>query len=121
MDAFTSRLGTSQGRVQRADSEVVCVLGDLEPGRFHHLRAGDFVELAQIIDVAGVALVRVRGALRAPAEGRWRVSLRVGGVEVAALDGRPGNTRTVSDLAASVATLSGPTEIAIRLTLVEAA
>lgn len=118
MDAFTARLGVSEGRVVGADGTVVFVLGDLEPGRLHDLAPGDYVELAQTADLTGGLLVRVRGVLRAPAAGSWRVSLRVGGTEVASLLGWPGRTRPVTDLAANVSGAAGPTEIAIRLTLV---
>jgi hypothetical protein len=118
MDAFTARLGSSQGRVLDASGTAVFVLGDLDVGRFHDLVPGDFAEIAQTADLTGVAVVRVRGTLRAPARGAWRVTLRVGGADVASLDGWPGRTRTVSDLAANVVSATGPMEIAVRLTLV---
>jgi hypothetical protein len=120
MDAFTARLGLSEGRVTQDDGTIVFVLGDLQPGRFHDLAPGDYAELAQTADLTGVALVRVRATLRAPAAGAWRASLRIGGTEVASLSGWPGLTRTVTDLAANVSALTGPTEIAVRLTLVAA-
>ena len=120
MDAFTARLGSSQGRIVDPAGAAVFVLGDVDPGRLHNLVPGDFVELAQTADLTSVALVRVRGTLRAPDLGAWRVSLRVGGVEVAHVDGWPGRTRVLSDLGANVATAAGRTEIAIRLTLVAA-
>ena len=120
MDAFTARLGVSEGRVVDAASDVVFVLGDLEPGRFHDLVPGDYVEVAQTVDLTGIGIVRVRGTLRAPAVGTWRASLRVGGVEVAGLRGWQGRTRSVSDLGANVSAAVGPTEIAVRLTLVAA-
>jgi hypothetical protein len=118
MDAFTARLGISEGRLTEDSGDVVFVLGDLDPGRFHDLATGDYVEIAQTADLTGVAVVRVRGTLRAPVVGSWRVGLRVGGREVAGLGGWPGKTRGVTDLAANVSEASGPTEIAIRLTLV---
>jgi hypothetical protein len=120
MDAFTARLGTSEGRVTEDSGDVVFVLGDLEPGRFHDLAAGDYVEIAQTADLTGAAFVRVRGTFRAPAVGSWRVSLRVAGVEVAGLAGWPGRTRNVTDLAGNVSGVSGATEIAVRLTLMAA-
>lgn len=120
MDAFTARLGVSEGRVAQSDGTVVFVLGDLEPGREHDLPPGDYVELAQIADLTGVLLVRVLGTLRAPAVGSWRASLRVGGTEVASLLGWRGRTRPVSDLAANVSAVVGATEVAVRLTLVAA-
>jgi len=93
MDAFTARLGVSEGRVERAPGDVVFALGDL----------------------TGVAVVRVTGTLRAPPAGRWRVSLRIGGFDAAALNGWPGRTRAISDLAANVSGASSPTELAVRL------
>ena len=120
MDAFTARLGVSEGRVTDATGDVVFVLGDLEPGWFHDLVVGDYVEVAQTADLTGIALVRARGTFRAPAAGAWRLALRVGGLEVAGLAGWPGRTRAVTDLAANVSAASGPTEVAIRLTLTAA-
>jgi hypothetical protein len=120
VDAFTARLGVSEGRVVQGDGTIVFVLGDLEPGRLHDLSPGDYVELAQTADLTGVLLVRARGTLGAPAVGRWRASLRIGGTEVATLLGWPGRTRTVTDLAANVSAATGPTEVAVRLTLVAA-
>jgi hypothetical protein len=116
MDAFTARLGLSQGRVTDASGDVVFVLGDLKSGRVANLAPGDYVEIAQTLDVSTVGLVVVRGTLRAPGAGKWHVALRVAGVEVAGLDGWPGRTRNVSDLTANVSGQSGATEIAVRLT-----
>ena len=118
MDAFTARLGLSQGRVTTASGDVVFVLGDLEPGRMADLAPGDYVEVVQTLDVTGVGVVAVAGTLRAPGAGKWHVGLRVAGVEVAGIDGWPGRTRNVSDLTANVSGRSGPTEIAVRLTFV---
>jgi hypothetical protein len=120
MDAFTARLGRSEGRVERAQGDVVFALGELEPGWTADLAPGDYAEVAQTADLTGAGLVRVTGTLSAPAAGQWRVSLRIGGVEMAALGGWPGRTRPVSDLAANVSALTGPTEVAVRLTLVSA-
>jgi hypothetical protein len=118
VDAFTARLGASEGRVVTDAGDVVFVLGDVEPGHFHDLAVGDYAEVAQTADVSGIAIVRVRGTLRAPAVGSWRASLRIAGVEVATLRGWPGKTRGLSDLAANVSAFTGPTEIAVRVTLV---
>ena len=84
MDAFTARLGVSEGRVERAPGDVVFALGDLTPGWTADFAAGDYVEVAQTADLTGVAVVRVTGTLRAPPAGRWRVSLRIGGFDAAA-------------------------------------
>ena len=120
MDAFTSRLGVSEGRVERAPGDVVFSLGDLVPGWAADLVAGDFAEVAQTTDLTVIALVRVTGTLRAPASGRWRVSLRIGGFDVASLDGWPGRARPISDLAANVTKISGATEVAVRLSFLGA-
>jgi hypothetical protein len=119
MDAFTARFGASEGRVERAPGDVVFVLGDLDPGRTASLAPGDYVEIAQTANLTAVGIVRVSGTLRAPPAGRWRVSLRLGGQDVATLDGWPGRTRRVSDLAANVGGHAGPAEVAVRLTLLE--
>lgn len=120
MDAFTARLGSSEGRVVAPDGSIVFVLGDLQPKRFHTLAPGDHVEVAQTTDLTGVELVRVLGTFRAPALGRWSLGLRVGGVEVASLGGWPGRTRAVTDLSGNVSAATGPTEIAVRLTFLGA-
>ena len=118
MDAFSARLGRSQGRVERAPDDVVFVLGDVEPGRTAALTPGDYVEAAQVADLTGPGLVRATGSLRAPPAGRWRVTLRIDGKDLAGLDAWPGRTRDVSDLAAHVAGSSGPAEVCVRLTFV---
>jgi hypothetical protein len=120
MDAFTARLGVSEGRIQRAPGDVVFALGDLVPGWTADLAAGDYVEVAQTADLTAVAVVRVTGTLRAPAVGRWRASLRIGGFDAAVLDGWPGRTRALSDLAANVSAVAGPTEVAVRLSFLGA-
>jgi hypothetical protein len=120
MDAFTARLGVSEGRIERAPGDVVFALGDLTPGWTADLAAGDYVEAAQTADLTGVAVVRVTGTLHAPAAGRWRVSLRVGGFDAATLDGWPGRTRAIADLAANVSAAAGPTEVAVRLSFLGA-
>jgi hypothetical protein len=118
VDAFTARLGTTQGRVERASGDVVFVLGDVEPGRTAALTPGDYVEAAQVADLTGASLLRAAGALRAPFVGHWRLSLRLDGQEVAAVDAWPGRTRAISDLAANVAGRKGPTDVSLRLTFV---
>jgi hypothetical protein len=115
MDAFTARLGVSEGRIERVPGDVVFALGDVVAGWTAGVAAGDFVEVAQTADLTGVAVVRVTGTLRAPAAGRWRASLRVGGFDVAVLDAWAGRSRPISDLAANVSGLSGHAEIAVRL------
>ena len=61
LTAFTSRLGSSQGRLPSGtapDGRFVFVLGDLEPGHVAELAPGDYVEVSEVTDLTGV-LVRV--------------------------------------------------------------
>lgn len=130
MDAFSSRLGVSQGRIPHrlpaASNEVswAFVLGEEEPGHIHMLQAGDYAELSQEADLTDVRLVRVYATLRAPpstvATLRWQASLGIDGQRVAAASARPGRSRILTDLAADVSKLSGLHTLAIRLELREA-
>ena len=125
LTAFTSRLGISQGRLPSSaspDGTCVFVLGDLEPGRFADLAPGDHVEVSQVTDLTGVALVRVWLQLRAPDAVptglAWEVSLVVDGIKRASARGWPGRTRTLTDLAANTSKLVGMDTVAVRLELV---
>jgi len=129
LDAFTSRLGFGQGRVQpatpaSADGAWAFVLGDDQAGRCFDLTPGDHAEVVQDADLTGLAFVRAHLTLRVPARMppglAWQVSLIVDGVKHAIVTGRAGRTRTVSDLAANVSKLSGVHRVGVRLELVNA-
>lgn len=121
LDAFTDRLGSSQGRVVSVAGELSFALGDLEPGRRAELAVGDYVEVAQTLDVTGVALVRALATMRVPeslAPGlAWEVSVLVDGVPAARTRCDAGRTRAIGDLAANVSKLTGTHEISVRLAL----
>lgn len=124
-DAFTSRLGVSQGRLVAADGSVSFVLGDAETGRLAELAIGDHAEVVQSLDVTGVALVRASLRLRVP-KGvppglAWEAAMVVDGAVVASHRGMPGRTRDVADLAANVSKLAGVHEVGVRLALVKVA
>ncbi len=123
LDAFRSRLGDGQGRVEFASGEVCFVLGDTEPGRQFDLRKGDYAEVVQFTDLTGMTLVRARCTLNVPlglsADRAWEASILVDGIKLASVNCGSGRTREITDLAANVSKLSGAHEIGIRLTLVE--
>lgn len=127
LDAFTSRLGLGQGRIELASPpsgarEHVFVLGEDEPGRFFELMPGDHAEVVQDADLTGVDLVRAQLGLRVPASlpasFAWEISVVVDGVKFARATAKPGRSRTLTDLAANVSKLSGIHAIGIRLELV---
>ncbi len=118
LTAFTGRLGEGQGRL----GPGVFVLGDEEPGRTFELRRGDRVEVTQVVDLTGVALVRtvlkVRTPKRMPLGFAWEVSIVVDGVKYASVAPRAGGERTLDDLAANVSKLTGQHTVGVRLELV---
>lgn len=119
LDAFTTALGTEQGRVEQPPTAVF-VLGAMTPGRVHDLVPGDHVELAQSADLTGVDLVRVRSTLAArdvPAGLAWALTLRIDGGVQGVVRARAHQTREVTDLAANVSRLTGVHEVAVRLEL----
>ena len=127
LDAFTSRLGVSQGRVQPrttapADGRWAFVLGDDEAGRRFAATLGDRAELVQTANLTGVALLRARLTLRVPADLpaglAWAASLVVDGNQLATATAAAGRTRTVTDLAANVSKLTGVHQVGVRLELV---
>jgi len=131
LTAFTSRLGSGQGRVlavptseQASSSDHVFVLGELEEGRFFELAPGDHVEVTQETDLTGVHFVRAALRLRVPASlpagFAWEASLVVDGVKHAQATARPGRERLLGDLSANVSKLSGVHRIGVRLELVGA-
>ncbi len=129
LDAFTSRLGLGQGRVQpqgviAPSGDYVFVLGDDEPGRFFELDAGDHAEVVQDTDLSGVDLVRARLRLCVPASQptglAWEASIVVDGVKQARATCKPGREREITDLAANVSKLSSLHQVGVRLELVVA-
>lgn len=124
LDAFTERLGRSQGRVVTEKGAVAFALGDLEPGWRADLAVGDYVEVVQTLDVTGVAVVRMQGSLRAPSDLdpalAWEVAVVVDGAPTARISGHVGRTRAINDLAANVSKLTGAHEVGVRLTLTKA-
>ena len=121
-DAFSARLGLSQGRIE-IDDDHVFVLGDDRTGYLHDLKADDFSEVIQDSDLTDVDLVRADLTLRVPdslpPELLWEASIVVSGNKLATATGRPGRTRQISDLAANVSKLSGPHQVGVRLQLLE--
>ncbi|MEZ4442333.1 MAG: hypothetical protein R3B72_24785 [Polyangiaceae bacterium] len=129
LDAFTSRLGLGQGRIQPINAPVpsgnhVFVLGEDEPGRFFELESGDHAEVTQETDLTDVDLVRAALRLRVPktlpAGLAWEVSILVDAAKAATATCKPGCTRVLTDLAANVSKLSGLHTVGVRLELVAA-
>ncbi len=123
MDAFTSQLGTQQGRIVKEDGQAIFVLGAQTAGWRADLVVGDFVEVVQDADLTDVKLVRVRGELEVrsvPSHMAWEAALLIDGVRQASIRGRPGVARPIRDLAACVVGLLGVHAVAVRLSLVEA-
>lgn len=127
-DAFTARLGASQGRTApQSDVSIIgnyaFVLGDDDPGRFAELTTGDFAEIVQQVDVTAHdfvyadMLLRVRSGL--PLTYYWEVSITVDNVKVATATCSAGKERTISDLAANTSKLTGFHQVGVRLELME--
>jgi len=124
LDAFCSRLGEGQGRLETSAGEACFVLGDLEPGRCFDLQQGDYAEVVQATDLTGVTLIRARCTLSVPASLpanlAWEASILVDGTKLARAACESGRSRELMDLAANVSKLTGTHEVAVRLTLVVA-
>ena len=129
LDAFRSRLGVGQGRIEpqvvvSPSGDHVFVLGDDEPGRFFELDAGDHAEVLQDTDLTTVDLVRVWLRLRVPeslpAGFAWEADIMVDGVKMAGATCPTGRERVLTDLAANVSKLTGVHQIGVRLELVVA-
>ncbi|MCA9630906.1 MAG: hypothetical protein KC766_24745 [Myxococcales bacterium] len=127
LDAFTSRLGLGQGRIQPMGAPVpsgdhLFVLGEDEPGRSFELDPGDHAEVTQETDLTDVDLVRAALRLRVPKTLpvglAWEVSILVDGAKAATATCEPGCTRVLSDLAANVSKLAGLHVVGVRLELV---
>jgi len=126
LDAFTSRLGLGQGRIQpthlpTGSGEYAFVLGEDEPGRLFELAPGDHAEVVQATDLTDVDLVRAHLALHVPASlpagFAWEVSIIVDSAKLATATAKPGRSRILTDLAANVSKLSGMHTISVRLEL----
>ena len=129
LDAFTSRLGNGQGRLQpqgaiAPSGDHVFVLGDDEPGRFFELDAGDLAEVIQDTDLTSVDLVRAWLRLRVPSSLppglAWEVSIVIDGTKQARATCLPGRERQIEDLVANVSKLAGLHQVGVRLELVVA-
>ncbi len=125
LTAFTSRLGTGQGRLKTANAtagEYAFVLGDVEAGRLFELAPGDHAEVTQPVDVTDMDFLRASLRLRVPASTptglRWEASLLVDGAKVARTTAKPGRERLVTDLAGNVSKLAGVHVVGVRLELV---
>src|SRR5690606_38165693 len=94
-DAFTSRLGLGQGRIQPMNAPVplgdnVFVMGEDEPGRFFDLEPGDHAEVSQQTDVDLVrAALRLRVPKTLPTGLAWEVAILVDGTKVATATCKP--------------------------------
>ncbi len=127
LTAFTSKLGSGQGRVrapQATGGDYAFVLGDVEPGRFFDLAPGDHAEVSQAVDVTGMAFARASLRLRVPSSTPsglgWEASILVDGTKLACARSKPGRERLVTDLAGNVSKLSGTHTVAVRLELASA-
>jgi len=123
LDAFRSRLGVSQGRIQKDNEDgFVFVLGDIEPGYRHEMSLGDHAAVVQDVDVTDVDLVRTEVILRIPddmpANYYWKVAVIVDGIEHGWTLCFAGRTRTITDLAANVSKMSGMHQVGVQMTLI---
>ena len=129
LDAFRSRLGAGQGRIEPsgaspASGDYSLVLGEDEAGRIFELVAGDHAEVVQTTDVTNIDLIRAQLRLRVPdgtpANLGWEVSMIVDGVKHGRATCRRGRARKITDLAANVSKLAGVHRVGVRLELVGA-
>jgi hypothetical protein len=123
LDAFCCRIGEGQGRTETAPGEFRFVLGEVEPGRFFELRAGDYAEIAQSTDLTSVTLIRARATLKVPssipAGLLWEVSILVDGIKTSAMTCGGRRSREITDLAVNASKHVGVHEVAVRLELVK--
>ena len=124
LTAFTSRLGSSQGRIPQgsaAPGEYLFALGDAESRHFAELAVGDYAQVTQTTDLTGVSLIRVNLALSVPASTPagfvWKASIFVDSTRFASTSAAVGRGRAVTDLTANVSKLSGIHEVGVRLEL----
>jgi len=128
LDAFSARLGSSQGRIAPVNAspgsgDFVFVLGDDESGRFAELAQGDRAEVSQTVDLTGQTLVRAHLQLNAPKSLDpglvWEASILIDGAKKAKFTCASGRKRIATDMAANVSKLTGTHLVSIRLELVE--
>lgn len=128
INAFTTQLGETQGRVADPQSTQVMVLGHNQSGWFANLTParlrgeGDHVQVSQRTDLSGIDLIRVGGTLEVrslPQGVTWQATILVDGDRMASLQGRVGAKRPLEDLAANVSALAGLYTVTVRLELVE--
>ena len=126
LDAFSSRLGISQGRVvpvkaSPGSGDFVYVLGDDESGRFAEFASGDRAEVSQSVDLTGQTLVRTHLQLSVPKtldpDLIWEASILVDGVKRSRFTCGAGRDRIATDMAANVSKLNGTHQVGIRLEL----
>jgi hypothetical protein len=121
-DAFSARLGLSQGRIEEETEDHVFVLGDIEPGYFHDLEPGDRAEVVQETDLTDIHLVRTGLKMSVPenlpSSLTWEVSIIVDGTKRARATCPSGRAREITDLAANVSKMSGVHSVGVRLQLV---
>jgi len=126
--ALETRRGISQGRIEPSGTDpfeglFVFVLGDDTEGRFGDFTDGDWISLAQDVDLTGLDTVRLSMAtFRTPAdiEGSgyaWELVGYVDAVEKVRVRGWPG-WRTVSDFVIDVHAISGVHAIGLVLEFV---
>lgn len=126
MDAWSTALGTQQGRIQPTgwiapSGGHVYVLGHDLPGQFAKLIAGDSVSITQTIDFTGLTLVRFRARARAatslPAGLTWHLDATVGGTSELAI--AISRDRELYDLALPVGVfgLFGSSDLVLTLSL----
>jgi hypothetical protein len=128
LDAFSSRLGISQGRIvpvngTPSSGDFAFVLGDDEVERFAELAPGDRAQISQSVDLTEQTLVRVHLQLRVPKSLdpglAWEASILIDGVKRARFTCAAGRERVATDMTANVSKLNGIHQVRIRLQLVE--
>jgi hypothetical protein len=128
LDAFSSRLGISQGRiapinVSASSGDFVFALGDDEAERFAELAPGDRAEISQSLDLTGQTIVRAHLQLRVPQSldpgFAWEASILIDGVKKARFSCAAGRERIATDMAANVSKLNGIHQVRVRLQLVD--
>ena len=125
---FQRDLGQTQGRIEPTGFSPVegthtFVLGSDVPGVFGRFLPGDFVEVAQTVDVTGMNFVRFAAGLRgprvAPTRGAWRFAVLLDGTEQYGEPLPIGSLQTRFDRVIDVSGGSGSLELSFRLELTD--